>query len=284
MEDTAGSLGTLPRRIERRNATFQHWQTLLTNRAKRNRAGEFLVQGVRPISMAAAGGHRFHALLRSGEDTPSRWAGELMESGLAPVVTLAPDLLAELAQRDEQVPELLAVVEMPPDDPARIPAVDNPLVVVFDRPGNPGNIGSLARSVDALGGTALIVTGHAADVYDPQAVRASTGSLFRVPVVRLPSHAEVMAWVTERRAAGVDLRVVGTDETGTVAVDEAPLATPSVVVVGNETAGMTRAWRSCCDVIASIPMTGSASSLNAANAGSIVLYEASRQRRTALSE
>src|SRR4029079_3999527 len=95
----------------------------------------------------------------------------------------------------------------------RIPPGDDLLVVVFDRPSTPGNIGTLIRSADAFGATGVIVTGHAADPYDPRAVRASTGSLFALPVVRVPSHREVLAWIGD---AGV--QVVGTDERGDVDV------------------------------------------------------------------
>ena len=70
----------------------------------------------------------------------------------------------------------------------------------------------LCRAVDAFGGTALLVTGHAADPYDPKCVRASTGSLFSVPVIRAASHREILAWVHEQRARGVPVVVIGTDE------------------------------------------------------------------------
>ncbi|TDE10418.1 TrmH family RNA methyltransferase [Jiangella asiatica] len=266
------------RRVERRNATFQQWRALLTNRAKRNAAGELIVQGVRPITVAAESGLTFRTLLFDGRPNPSAWAKELLAAGLAPVVQVAPELLAELGERADGVPELLAVVRRPDDDLSRLPSSPDSLVVVFDRPGSPGNIGSLARSADALGAHALVTTGHAADVWDPQSVRASTGSVFALPVVRLASQAPLLSWVDERRRAGVPVIVLGTDESGTVDLPEAPLTGPVVVVVGNETAGMSRAWHEACDVVVRIPMGGSASSLNAAAAGTVVLYEASRQR------
>jgi TrmH family RNA methyltransferase len=167
------------------------------------------------------------------------------------------------------------VVALPPDDLDRLRPAGVPLITVFDRPSGPGNIGTLLRSVDAFGGDGLVVTGHAADPYDPQAVRASTGSVFAVPVVRVPSHHEVVAWVG---AGSPRPAVVGTDEGATVDVAEVDLAGPVVVVVGNETAGLSAGWREACDVLVRIPMAGTASSLNAATAGSVVLYEAMRQR------
>ena len=170
--------------------------------------------------------------------------------------------------------ELVAVVEMPDDGGARLADSSRPHgpIVVFDRPTSPGNIGTLARSADAFGASALVVTGHAADPYDPQSVRASTGSLFALTVLRVPGPGPV---VEHAQARGY--RIVGTDEEGSP-LAEVDLSGRVVVVVGNETHGISSGWRTACDDVASIAMTGTASSLNAAVAGSIVLHEALRQR------
>jgi 23S rRNA (uridine2479-2'-O)-methyltransferase len=264
-------------RVGSRNATFQQWQALLANRSKRHRAGEFLVQGVRPVSEAARQGWTIRALLFDGRAAPSQWAAELWETAPAAArFVVAPDLMAELGEKEDGSPELLAVVEMPPDDLSRLAVAGQALLAtVFDRPSSPGNVGTLIRSVDAFGGTGLVVTGHGADPYDPRCVRASTGSFFSVPVVRAPSHREVIDWIGQQRSPVV---VIGTDEDGVVDVRAADLTGPVVLVIGNETTGLTAAWRAGCDVLVKLPMTGSASSLNAATAGSIVLYEAMRQR------
>ncbi len=271
-----------PIRVGSRNATFQQWQALLTNRTKRHRAGEFLVQGVRPVSEAVRHGWTIRALLHDGRANPSKWAVELWQTAQAAArFVVAPELMAELGEKADGAPELLAVAAMPPDDLSRLTRGQQAsplLATVFDRPANPGNIGTLIRSADAFGGTGLVVTGHGADPYDPRCVRASTGSFFSVPVVRAPSHLEVIDWVRQARAAGSPVVVVGTDEDGAVDVRDADLARPVVLVIGNETTGLTAAWRAECDVLVSLPMTGSASSLNAATAGSIILYEAMRQR------
>lgn len=261
-------------RITTRNARFQQWEALLHNRTKRHRQGELLVQGVRPITLAIEHGWTVRALISDGRPRMSTWAADVWDATTAEQVVMAPDLVAELGEKDEPS-ELLAVVEMPSDDLGRLDPTG--LTVVFDRPTQPGNLGTLARSADAFGASGLVVTGHAADPYDPRAVRSSTGSLFALTVVRAPSHREVLDWA---RPHGI--RVVGTDETGAIDVRAADLTGPLVVVVGNETSGMTAAWREACDPLVSIPMAGSASSLNAATAGSIVLEEAFRQRRTAM--
>ena len=265
-------------RVSSRNARFQQWQALLGNRNKRQRAGEFLVQGVRPITLAARFGWRFRALIHDSQRPLSPWAQDLLRDAGAVRVPMAPDLLAELGEKDEGTPELVAVVEMPADDLGRIEAGDGFLGVVLDRPASPGNIGSVIRSADALGAHGVVVTGHAADVYDPRCVRASTGSLFALPVVRVPGHREVAAWVAAQRARGCPVVLAAADERGDKDVFDFDFTQPTLLLAGNEGAGLSAAWRDLSDVVVSIPMAGAASSLNVASATTAVLYEAARQR------
>jgi TrmH family RNA methyltransferase len=92
----------------------------------------------------------------------------------------------------------------------------------------------------------------------------------------------VLDWVAGLRAGGLPARVVGTDESAAADVAGYPLTGPVVLLVGNETAGLSTAWRDAADDLVRIPIGGAASSLNAATAGSVVLYEAARQRSTHL--
>jgi len=265
-------------RVSSRNARFQQWEALLGNRAKRQRAREFLVQGVRPITLAARFGWPFRALLYDAERPLSGWAQAMLRDTDAVRVAMSPGLLAELGEKDAGPPELVAVVGMPEDDLDRIEAGPRFLGVVLDRPASPGNIGSIIRSADAFGADGVIVTGHAADVYDPRTVRASTGSLFARPVVRCPSHREVAAWLAARRAEGLPILLAGADEHGDVDSFDVDFTRPVLLLVGNEAAGLSGAWRDLCDRTVRIPITGAASSLNAANAATVVLYEIARQR------
>ncbi len=264
-----------------RNARFQQWEALLGNRTKRQRSGEFLVQGVRPITMAIHCGWPIREILYDSDATLSAWARETLDRVRATRAAVAGELMRELGGRTETTPELLAVVGLPADDLGRIDAGADMLVVVFDRPASPGNIGTLVRSADAFGASGVVVTGHAADVYDPRSVRASTGSIFAVPVVRASSHRTVLDWIATLRDGGLRARVIGTDEHGSVDADEHDWSGPTVLVVGNETTGLSTAWREACDDVVRIPMAGTASSLNAATAASIVLYESARQRGAA---
>jgi TrmH family RNA methyltransferase len=268
-------------RVWSRNARFQQWESLLGNRAKRQQAGEFLVQGVRPISLAAEHGWAFRALIYDGERRLSAWAQDMLRRVKTQRVAMPGGLLAELGEKAESPPELVAVVEMPPDDPGRIAVSTDFLAVALDRPANPGNIGSVIRSADAFGAHGVVITGHAADAYDPRSVRASTGSLFALPVVRVPSHREVAAWVNAQRARCCPIVIVGTDEHGDKNLFDFDFTQPTLLVVGNETTGLSGRWRELCDSMVKIPITGAASSLNAANAATVLLYEIARQRTAA---
>jgi 23S rRNA (uridine2479-2'-O)-methyltransferase len=266
-------------RITTRNARFQEWQALLANRKKRQRAGEFIVQGVRPVTLAVRHGWPIRALICDADRPLSAWARSIQAGTAGSAhVAMAGDLLAELGGKADDGPELIAVVAMPADDYARITVPPDFLGVALDRPSSPGNIGTTVRSADAFGASGVIVTGHSADPYDPQSVRASTGSLFAVPVVRDESPAGVLAWVRAQRAAGVPLTVLAADEKGDVDVADQDLTGPTLIVIGNEASGLSGAWRAACDRITRIPITGSASSLNAASAATVLLYEAARQR------
>lgn len=271
--------------LRTRNADFQHLETLRRSREKRHRHAEFFVEGVRALTQAVALGWSVRALAHSSERPLSAWARDILLRAGADVHYTVPDAgMAELSARHEPS-ELIAAVRMPGDDLARIdvpPGAGAPLLAVaIDRPGSPGNLGSLLRSVDALGGHGLIVVGHAVDVYDPEVIRASTGSFFAVPVVRVGSVAALQAWRDTLSARWGTVPLVGTDERATADLTDHPLHGPLILALGNETHGLSRGFLEACSATVRIPMTGTASSLNVAAAGSILLYEADRQRRAA---
>jgi 23S rRNA (uridine2479-2'-O)-methyltransferase len=263
-------------RVTTRNASFQQWQALLGNRTKRGRAGEFLVQGVRPLTLAVEHGWEIRQLIYPDRRPLSAWARELLASTGAQPVAMTPELVDELAGKEAA--ELIGVVGLPDTSLDDLRADPHLLAVVFDRPSTPGNIGTVIRSADAFGASAVIITGHAADPFDPQAVRASTGSLFALPVIRADSPADVLERIGLLRAGGLPIEVVATDEHGSIDVAGYDLTGPRVLLIGNETSGLSAAWRAAADVTVRIPITGAASSLNAASAATVVLYEAVRQR------
>ncbi|MBI4731568.1 MAG: RNA methyltransferase [Chloroflexi bacterium] len=269
-----------PIEIFTEDSDFQTIETLRRNRTKRNRANEFFVEGVRAVTQAVENEWEINALVFSREKRLSDWAeGIIQKSGAKKHFELPLRLMEKLSDK-EDASELIALVGMPADDLSRIPLREDMLVVVLDRPASPGNLGAILRSCDALGVDGLVVTGHAADLHDPETIRATTGSFFCVPSVRLPSHKELSPWLDGLKQRFGGLRVVGTSAKAKIPIHEHDFTLPTVLLVGNETNGLSDAYQSLADVMVNIPMGGYASSLNIACAASILLYEAARQRRT----
>jgi TrmH family RNA methyltransferase len=265
--------------VSAENQAFQYVEALQRKRVKRTRSREFVVEGVRAINQAIHHGWQLRSLLYSRERPLSDWAEGILAQPLAPVhYDLPARLLAKLSRKSEPS-ELLAVVAMPPDDLKRIPLTADLLLVVCDRPASPGNLGTIIRSCDALGAQGAIITGHAVDLYDPETISATTGSLFAVPVIRLASDQGLVSWAHHIRSMLGDLQIVGTSEKATIDVSEHGFVRPTILVVGNETWGMSARYTELCDIHVRVPISGAASSLNVASATSIVLYEVSRQRR-----
>ena len=260
-------------RIERENADFQVLEALRHNRRKREQRGEALVEGVRSIDRCLDAGWPVRAVLTPTDLEPSRWATDVL--GRLPDadhVELAPDLFARLTDREEP-PELLLVVRLPTADLAQVPRTADGVVVLLDRPSSPGNLGTIVRTADALGAAGVLTTGHGVHLYDPRTVRASVGSLFARPVVPVPSHDDLVAWLDGWRAAAPALTVYATDEAGDLALDGGTrLTRPALLMLGTERTGLSRALRDLADRTVAIPMAGSASSLNVAVAHGIVLH------------
>lgn len=263
--------------ITKENATFQVLNALKTNREKRNHEG-FIFEGVRNINNALTYKWNIKAFFYSSEKGLSNWAKDILENSTAEThYDLSLELLNKLSNKEE-ASELLALGEIPQDNFEKIQLKENPLIIIFDRPSSPGNLGTIIRSCDALGVDGLVITGHAVDVYDPETISATTGSLFSLPIVRVQSQKELEDWIETLRKKYPTLQVVGTDENGSETIYEHDFKTPTIVLAGNEKWGLSAGYKELADSMVNIPMQGSASSLNVAVATSIVLSEVNRQR------
>jgi 23S rRNA (uridine2479-2'-O)-methyltransferase len=257
----------MTRHIRSSNAEYQVLSALRTNRQKRNRENAFLVEGVRNIDAALAHGWSVRSVITK-PGKRSAWA-DGMCARVGDVVELSAELFASLTDRTD-LPELVLVVEKRTVNLDDLSLGDGFVLTVLDRPSYPGNIGTIARTCDALGGAALCTIGHGADPYDPQSVRASTGSFFALPVAEADNAEQLARW-----AAARGVRLVATDEGGDTSLDALP-APPLALLMGNETKGLSRGLREVADATVSIPMRGTASSLNVAAAHAIVLHAATK--------
>jgi TrmH family RNA methyltransferase len=142
---------------------------------------------------------------------------------------------------------------------------------------DPGNLGTLVRSAEAFGASAVLSTPGTVSEWNQKALRASAGSVFRVPVVAV-TEAEIAAL----RASGVRVYAAVSGAGDAVSVSEVDLSGACALMIGNEGAGVAEEWLALADARITIPMPGRVESLNAGVAGSLLLYEAARQRAVAV--
>jgi tRNA G18 (ribose-2'-O)-methylase SpoU len=260
------------------NNDYQRFEVLKRNRNKRHNYNEFFVEGVRNINEAIRNNWDINGLLYAKQKTLSNWGKDIIANSHAKIhYELHGDLMDKLSDK-EDTSELIAIVSMPKDDTSRIGINEQMLVVVFDRPSNRGNLGTIIRSCDALGCQGLIITGHAVDLYDPETIRASMGSFFNLPIIRIPSPNDVQEWIQYISKTYKDIHVVGTSATGSKELYYCNFSKPTILLIGNETDGLSHKYKEMSDTMVKIPIGGSASSLNVACATSIILYEINRQK------
>ena len=267
-------------KVSSENQWFQRAEVIKRNRKKRHRYQQFLVEGVWSIDqIAASDAWNVVAYLYSVERRLSDWARGILSNSRALWHLELRDALMQKLSDKEEGSELMAIVEMPPDDPLRSAIREDALIVIVDRPASPGNLGTLIRSCDAFGVQGMVITGHAVDLFDPRTIRAAAGSFFVLPVLRLFQREELTSWLGEIRLRIPELQLIGTSAHAQMHVASCDFTRPTVLVVGNESRGISRWFRDdVCDVIAGIPITGTTPSLNVACAATAILYEIQRQR------
>jgi TrmH family RNA methyltransferase len=265
-------------RIYTENNHFQYLETLRRNRSKRSKMETFFVEGVNAINQALAYSWEFEAFAYVHDLRLSDWAtGILKHSPAKTHYELPSALMAKISQK-ENTSELIAILRIPPDDLDRISVRNIPLIVVLDRIASPGNLGTIIRSCDALGVDGVILTGHTADLYAPETIRATTGSFFAVPVVRVPSPKTLIPWIDKLRQSHAQLEIVATSANVETPLESHEFIKPTILLIGSENHGLSVFYREFADAAVTIPMLGAASSLNVACATTVILYEVTRQR------
>lgn len=261
----------------RQNPRFRAALELRDARARRQR-GQLLVDGAREIGRALEAGLVPLEVWVAAESIRGEDARNLLPrlATSTEVIEAAPELLARLAygERDEGI---VAVLPTPTTDLRRVtsalPAA--PLIAVVEGVEKPGNLGALLRSADGAGVDLVIAADPVCDVWNPNAVRASLGTIFSLPLA-VCSSAEARVFLRERGVTVLAARVEGPTDYAT-----ADLTGPVALVVGAEADGLTEAWSREGVSNISIPMLGTADSLNLSATAAVLFYEARRQRRAA---
>jgi TrmH family RNA methyltransferase len=250
---------------------------LLGDRKHRRREGAFVVQGIQPVWQAVEAGADIEVLIVAPDllrPPAARAMITRQEERGTRVARVSGELFTRIADRDGPS-GLAAIVAARPLPLVALEVPAGALFVALHEPGNPGNVGTIIRTASAVGAAGVILTGAAADPYDPVAVKASMGALFEVPVAAVASAAEFLDWSASRQVT-----VAAASARGDRSCWEAEFPMPLALLLGSEGAGLPDALLDQAGLHVRIPMTGTAESLNLAVAAGVRLYEV--RRRTGL--
>lgn len=262
-------------KITAENAEYQIIESLKTNRAKRAKHGEIFIEGTESIKQAITGNVAITRIIASNATKLSGWAKQVIaDQKDAKTIEMSEPLYRKLCDREEPG-EIVATARISRQDLQSVKLREKPLVLVFDRPSDHGNFGSIIRSANSFNVDAVFVVGHGIDWYDPKVIRSSLGSVFHTQIVHIESMEEFTRWITDHKAKN-GILIAGTDSTGSVSLVDNPLKRPVAIILGNEAKGMSVALKEKCDFITSIPISGSVNSLNVSCAGSILLWDVYR--------
>jgi 23S rRNA (uridine2479-2'-O)-methyltransferase len=260
-------------RIYSENNEFQHAEVLKKNRVKRSKNKKFFLEGVKSINLAIENNWEIDTFLYSDYDKLTDWAKNLLDKKIAKKHVEMPNSLLEKLSDKENSSEIIALVDMKENSLDRIKIKKDLFIVLLDRASSPGNLGTIIRSCNSFGVDAIIMTGHSVDLYDPKTIRASVGTLFSIPIIKVESHKELIYYIEKVKNELGNFNVIGTSVKTKEEINTTKLNTPLMLLVGNETYGLSSAYKELCDKLVKIPIYGSASSLNVACATSIFLYE-----------
>jgi TrmH family RNA methyltransferase len=259
------------RRVDsRQNARVKELRRAFAE-ATPNQEGEIAVEGMHLVEEAIRSGLRLSTVFfsDSGRERAHKLLPQLSSHAEA---LLLPDEVFASAVPSETPQGVAALVRVQSFKIENVLAAKPALLVIAAGLQDPGNLGTIARSAEAFGVTGLLLAEKTVSPWNWKAVRASAGSLFRLPTVKV----ELAKALSEIKAAGV--RVLATSSHRGSAISDADLSGPLAFVVGSEGAGVPKEVLAQADEVVMIPQSPRVESLNAGIAASIMLYEAARQR------
>ena len=255
----------------------RRWETRvrrLASRHYREQEGVCFVEGIRPVLDAIESGARLEALLIAPEQLRSEVALRMtreQEAAGVPIIALSRASFERLSDRENPT-GLAALVYWKPLTLEALSISPETLLVMAEDMRDPGNLGTLLRTMDAVKGSGVVVVGASTDPTHPKCLKASMGTIFRVPVARAASVEAFLSWAKEHA-----IWTVATTARRGESYWSAPYRLPLALLLGNEGEGLRPETLASADVIARIPMWGTASSLNVSVAAGVLLYEIRRR-------
>lgn len=248
----------------RENPLIKLVAALQVSSEKRKRNGLFVLEGLRICKDACDNGIKFDKLIVSDAAAEKYAADTEKFSLISDECYKIPDSLFKKISDTKTPQGIIAVAKMTVTGSCGIDK--NGKYIALENVADPSNLGAISRTAEALGVNGIILSSDGCDPYSPKALRASMGTLLRVPVFVTESFAETLKSTGLKRYACV------VDKTAE-SIKEQSFENGSVVMIGNEANGLTDSAKQSADVLVTIPMTGRAESLNAAAAAAIAMWE-----------
>ncbi len=250
----------------------------LFDRKERDKSSLFLIEGYRELLRAFEGGVTVQELffceaLFLGENENSLLQ-DFQKKGVK-LYSCSESVIRKISYRDRPDGLIAVALQMNrsfKDLTEILKKVKDPFLLIAEAIEKPGNLGTILRSSDAVGVDAAIICDRCTDIFNPNVVRASVGTLFTQPVIEA-THENLLPWL---KASGI--QVVAATPHAEKEFTKTNLTGPVAIVVGTEQLGLSQRWMDAADVQVSIPMNGCADSLNVATATTLLLYEVLRQR------
>jgi len=268
-------LGGPPVITSRQNATVKRARALARGRDV-SEAAALCVEGVRLFEDALAQGVRFEAVLVASRlDATERGAAlhERLWRSDAPVLDATDAVLESISDVAGNQGVVGLAYKKTWERADLFPSDRAPLVIVAWGVQDPGNLGTIIRTADASGATGLLATPATACPYNTKCIRATAGSIFRLPLMEVDEDSQALEML---RAQGVVM--IGTALAGGARHVDADFTKPVAIVLGGEGGGLPEHVVELCDQSVRIPIRPGVESLNVASAAAIILYEAARQR------
>lgn len=265
----------MPREITAFSNTLVKRVRSLRDKKHRRAEGLFLAEGLRILTEARDAGRIPHYLFFTAEGARHPLAATLIqavEGNGGEAIQTNHDILSKLSGKDNAQ----AVVGVFEEFTTALPALDrsaSPIWLVAERLRDPGNLGTILRTGDAVGAGGLILIDDCVDPFSVEAVRASMGALFTVPIAQARWE-EFVPWL--RSGPG---QLVGLSLQTESGYRDAAYTSPTFLLTGNEAQGLPEAYEGECDLLVKLPMLGKADSLNAAVATAVMAYEVLAQTR-----
>ncbi len=236
----------------------------LRQRKARAETGLFIAEGLHHVGEAIESGWVIDSILYAPNVATSSFAKELLATDDRRLQPVSSEVMEALSEKNN--PQgILAVVQQKHAALSELSSVKTGVAMVT--PQDPGNVGTVLRTADAVGTDALFLVDGGVDLYHPTCVRASMGTLFWIPVLQ-SSFAELVAWAHER-----GIQLIGTSAHADAGFRNFVPSPPWILVLGSEQKGLSADQLKACDARVSLPMRGRASSLNLAVAAGILLYQ-----------